>query len=121
MYNLRSRRKKRLLKYDNSINLRGNGRVKEVFHEPITEPLLFEGQVIYPCCCILPLITDAEVKGRCRRAIRVSKIFQPNRSCGRSFIRELSVAKFPFKKSLGLKKKSQKTEFNDRIGQRNFT
>ena len=48
----------------------------DVRYEPITEPFLFEGQVIYPCYCILPYISDAEVEASCRRSINVSATFQ---------------------------------------------
>ena len=44
----------------------------DVRYEPITEPFLFEGQVIYPCYCILPYMTDGEVESSCRRSITVS-------------------------------------------------
>ena len=48
----------------------------DVRYEPITEPFLFEGQVIYPCYCILPFINDAEVEASCRRSITVSAAIQ---------------------------------------------
>ena len=48
----------------------------DVRYEPITEPFLFEGQVIYPCYCILPYISDAEVEASCRRSINVSATFK---------------------------------------------
>ena len=44
----------------------------DVRYEPITEPFLFEGQVIYPCYCILPYINDSDVEASCRRSITVS-------------------------------------------------
>ena len=38
----------------------------EVNCGPITEPISFKGEVIYPCYCILPYITDAEAEASCR-------------------------------------------------------
>ena len=67
------RKSRRHLKRDtNSIDTRGNSKIDEVCGEPFTEPVSFEGQVIYPCCCIVPLITDAEVEDSCREAFTVS-------------------------------------------------
>ena len=66
------RKSRRNLKRDNSIDSGGNAKINEVCGEPFTEPVLFEGQVIYPCFCIVPLITDAEVGESCREAITVS-------------------------------------------------
>merc|ERR1719336_1141973 len=43
----------------------------DVRYEPITEPFLFEGAVIYPCYCILPFISDSEVEASCKRPINV--------------------------------------------------
>ena len=43
-----------------------------VRYEPITEPFLHEGRVIFPCYCILPFVTDEEVDVSCRRPITVS-------------------------------------------------
>ncbi len=45
---------------------------EDVRYEPITEPFLFEGQVIYPCYCILPFVSDAAVETSCKRPISVS-------------------------------------------------
>ena len=67
------RKSRRHLKCDTPIDSRGNSKINEfVYGEPLTEPVLFEGHVIYPCCCIVPLITDAEVGESCREAIAVS-------------------------------------------------
>ena len=61
----KSRRRTSNLKCDNSINMIGNAKINESRREPIRQPFLFEGQVIYPCYCFLPLVTDEEAKKRC--------------------------------------------------------
>jgi hypothetical protein len=48
---------------------------EDVRYEPITEPFLFEGQVVYPCYCILPYVSDADVEATCKRSISVRTAF----------------------------------------------
>ena len=48
----------------------------DVTYEPITEPFMFEDQIIYPCYVILPFVTDVEVESACnpRRSFTVSRV-----------------------------------------------
>ena len=38
---------------------------EDITYEAITEPFLFENQIIYPCYCVLPFVTDFEVDAAC--------------------------------------------------------
>jgi len=40
-------------------------------YEPVTEEFLFEGEMIKPCYCVLPFVTDEEVESITRRNISV--------------------------------------------------
>jgi len=40
-------------------------------YEPVTEEFLFEGDMIKPCYCVLPFVTDEEVESITRRNISV--------------------------------------------------
>ena len=46
----------------------------DVTYEPITEPFMFEDQIIYPCYVVLPFVTDLVVEAACnpRASISVS-------------------------------------------------
>jgi cobalamin biosynthesis protein CobT len=41
-------------------------------YEPVTEEFLFEGEMIKPCYCVLPFVTDEEVEAITQRSISVS-------------------------------------------------
>ena len=43
----------------------------DVRYEPVTEEFLFEGDMIKPCYCVLPFVTDEEVEAVTRRSISV--------------------------------------------------
>ena len=47
----------------------------DVTYEPITEPFMFEDQIIYPCYVVLPFVTDLVVEAACnpRASISVSQ------------------------------------------------
>jgi uncharacterized C2H2 Zn-finger protein len=47
-------------------------REDDMRYEPITEEFLFEGEMIKPCYCVLPFVTDEEVEAITRRSISVS-------------------------------------------------
>lgn len=44
---------------------------EDVRYEPITEPFVFEEQIIHPCYVVLPYVTDPEVEAICQRPAQV--------------------------------------------------
>lgn len=44
----------------------------DIRYEPITEPFLFEGEIIHPCYVVLPFVTDKDIEVCIRKSANVS-------------------------------------------------